>query len=540
MNKDSAHQVYALDGDGISGILNELDKWTRKAGVGKDAGLHMHLAAEELLLRMKDRLGEEGKCLVSVKRRIGGSVFLILNRGERFDPLEKAEKTDGHDIVASLLPHLVSVPRYSYRSGFNEISFKAPSRNIRSEVLLISAALLAVLAWLIGKSIPAGAKDIAASYVLTPVSSMFMNALNTFVGVMIFLSVISGICSIGSLSDFSRMGKYVISRMILNTTVGVTFATVVLIPFYDLTYGTVEGGAGSFFESMRDLLVGIVPSDPVTPFATGNMLQIIFMAVLTGSSILIIGSPAERLRQAASDLSGLMIQILSAVCRFLPLYIFCSLTLFFWTQGGSVVLKLWKPVVLLAAVCLILFIISAVITSVRTKTPVTYLVRSVFPSMLGGLLTASTTANLSRMTEINTQKFRIKPEFNSFALPFSSLLLSSCSGTALVVIVYFIAQYAGIPVNPGWFFTVWLGCVILGMAMPPVSGGLLVSVGIIMTQFEIPSGALAIAGVLSIVCDFIMTSARLGVAHCSIYSYAHHLGMLKEEAPEITPEIAGK
>ena len=513
MNKDSAHQVYALDGDGISGILNELDKWTRKAGVGKDAGLHMHLAAEELLLRMKDRLGEEGKCLVSVKRRIGGSVFLILNRGERFDPLEKAEKTDGHDIVASLLPHLVSVPRYSYRSGFNEISFKAPSRNIRSEVLLISAALLAVLAWLIGKSIPAGARDIAASYVLTPVSSMFMNALNTFVGVMIFLSVISGICSIGSLSDFSRMGKYVISRMILNTAVGVTFATVVLIPFYDLTYGTVEGGAGSFFGSMRDLLVGIVPSDPVTPFATGNMLQIIFMAVLTGSSILIIGSPAERLRQAASDLSGLMIQILSAVCRFLPLYIFCSLTLFFWTQGGSVVLKLWKPVVLLATVCLILFIISAVITSVRTKTPVTYLVRSVFPSMLGGL---------------------------SFALPFSSLLLSSCSGTALVVIVYFIAQYAGIPVNPGWFFTVWLGCVILGMAMPPVSGGLLVSVGIIMTQFEIPSGALAIAGVLSIVCDFIMTSARLGVAHCSIYSYAHHLGMLKEETPEITSEIAGK
>ncbi len=67
---------------------------------------------------------------------------------------------------------------------------------------------------------------------------------------------------------------------------------------------------------------------------------------------------------------------------------------------------------------------------------------------------------------------------------------------------------------------------VLAVANPPVTGGVLVSLGIIMGQLNIPSEGLAIAGTLALVMDFLITGSKITLHHLEMILQADHLKMI--------------
>jgi Na+/H+-dicarboxylate symporter len=130
------------------------------------------------------------------------------------------------------------------------------------------------------------------------------------------------------------------------------------------------------------------------------------------------------------------------------------------------------------------------------------------------------------MVNVNEKKLGISPKLNRFGMPFANLLVGSTSGVLLVVILYYLAEYYAVPVNIGWFLTLWVMCSIMCMAAPPVSGGMLVVTGMLMLQLNIPSEGLAVAGLLSIIMDFISTATKIGISHYEMMIEADKLKML--------------
>ena len=59
------------------------------------------------------------------------------------------------------------------------------------------------------------------------------------------------------------------------------------------------------------------------------------------------------------------------------------------------------------------------------------------------------------------------------------------------------------------------------MTTPPVSGGMLVCIGMLMTQLNIPMEGIAIAGILGIVTDFIATGFKIGISHLELLLEAY-------------------
>ena len=70
------------------------------------------------------------------------------------------------------------------------------------------------------------------------------------------------------------------------------------------------------------------------------------------------------------------------------------------------------------------------------------------------------------------------------------------------------------------------------IAAPPVSGGMLVVTGMLMTQLGIPVEGLAVAGLLSLLTDFICTGTIAGLSHCELLINAGDLDMLDKEKLE--------
>ena len=83
-----------------------------------------------------------------------------------------------------------------------------------------------------------------------------------------------------------------------------------------------------------------------------------------------------------------------------------------------------------------------------------------------------------------------------------------------------------INVNLGWFLTVWLVVNLVSPAMPPVSGGPLVCLGLMMKQFGIPMECLGVAATLVLLTDFSMTAFRLVIGHIQTIDEAAHFNIL--------------
>ena len=232
---------FVLNRPGIDEAVEVLDKWLKRAGISKSSEIRIRLAMEELLLRIYEHYDGEIVGELQTKRGLGTTRFIISYKEEAYNPISRREEQDD-TVFPEIMARLGLQPEWSYKKGTNRILFRCPGRTIRMEALLVGAVLLAVLSGILAPGIPGGLRSGLLEYLYDPVSETFMDALNTFIGFMILFTILGGICSIGSVADFSRMGKRIIFRMIGLTFVETALCFALMLPFFNIGTGNAAGG----------------------------------------------------------------------------------------------------------------------------------------------------------------------------------------------------------------------------------------------------------------------------------------------------------
>lgn len=509
-----------LDKAGVDLISQQIQSWLTEAKMEHRNITRLRLGLENLLEDLCVHYDRKALVSVEMKQRFGRTSLLIRYPGEAYRPGQNSA-----DVWTNmLLSQIGLMPIWHHRHGVNELSLKLAGNKIRSELWLIIAFVSAVVFGLCKPLLPEALTSFLNTWVFTNLSDVFMNLLGTFAGVLVFLSVISGICGIGNISDFSKMGGYLISRNLLTSFAGAGLCAVLMIPCFSFRYGNSAGA--SELSAVAQMIFAIIPKDPVTPFQTGNTLQIVFMAVLIGATTVMLGSQAARFREILIQFNGVVLKLISGICRFLPVYIFSSLTSMFWVNGMSIFRTIWKPLVLCMAMSLLLMAISLVHVSLRFHVPLSKLVKKILPGYLIGVTTASSTAAFGTILEENEKGLGIDPQLSNFGTPLEMILNASTMSAGFLAIVYFLIEYSGIEITPIWFVSAWLLVTIIAFALPPVSGGTLIGLSVILTQFHIDPSCLGMAGTLVLVGDFFMTSARIVILQMELVHEAAHWKIL--------------
>ena len=519
MKNNYTEEKVLLDRKGVDHISESIRIWLKRCGVGKQDSLRVWLTMEDQLLNICEHFDEKAEGSFIMGKRYGTPFISFTYKGESFDP------TSGDGLAEGMLFNLGLTPHWSYHNGVNKLFLRAPNVSHKSEIMLLIAVVLAVLAGLLKLVIPADVTGAITSYVIAPVSGAFMNVLNTFVRLMVFFSVVTGICSTDSVSDLKSMGGHTVGRMIVRTFLGTALCVVCMIPLFNVGFGTGSGEALQM-DKLVELLFSIFPTDPFTPFIQGSMLQIVFMAVIVGAVMLLLSSKVDVLKDIIESLTLLFTQIIELVCKLLPLYIFVSLVELIWDSGSDIFVMLWKPIVICILFCGLLTLGKIIYTGAKFRVSPLMLIRKTNKTMLIGFLTASSSSAFSEVLNVNEKKLGISPKFDRFGLPFANLLCASTTGAAFVIILFYLAEFHHTTADIGWFINMWIMCSVLSMAAPPVSGGMLVVMGILMTQLGIPDSSLAVAALLGIVTDFISTGTRVGIIHCEMVIQADRLNML--------------
>lgn len=452
---------------------------------------------------------------VAVQKTSNQVVVRIVSDGEAYNPLDDLDirslidtdppvpdqDFDAPQTGEQLLKALRNNLSYYHRGTHNEVEFVAhKSRPQTLKVISIAFVAAIVVGLLLRFYGGAGLNDAVSTYVLTPLRTMFLNALKMLVVPVVFFAISSSVAGVSDIREYGRIGMKVFSFYTFTSFVAILVGYIVyqiLQPGANvqLDMSTYTYSADSSTEiSLLDSIVNIVPTSFVGAFTGTEMLQIIFLAILAGAAATMLDNGDDR--QKVTEFLGLcnrfFLKVASIVMKTIPLATFCAMTLLVLTIDTSMVVALLKLVLgmFLGGVGMFLVYALLFVVFVR-KNPLNFF-KKCLPNFLLFITFCSTSAVMPQTLDTCTKRLGISPKISSFSMPLGSTINMDGACVYLTLSTLFLAAVYHVPVSVDMLLKLAVTIVILSMGAPPIAGAGFICLSILVLQIGVPIEGLGV------------------------------------------------
>ena len=518
------NRKLALSNAGINTAADEAEQFLSEANVdGKDI-LRIRLAMEEALLNYQGALGENGSFSVRYVKRLGRLRIELSVPGLRYDPF--AGEEEGGEILRGILAGMGVAPVWQYKNGVNQIIFTPRKRKPSQILLLALSVVLAAVCGGICTLLPEYIRSFLSVQLIAPIFNTFMGLLTAIAGPMIFLSVVWGVYSIGDTATLSKIGKRMILRFLLMSFLLALLAGAAMLPFFPLTG---SGGSSFDFSQLLQMVLDIVPGNFFTPFTQANPLQIIFVAVVIGLAMLVLGAKVTTVASFVEQSNSVIQLIMEAVSGLIPFFVFGSIFNMILSGSISTLLQSSKllPIMLLGHV--LVCAVYLLLVCVRKRVSLAIFVKKVAPTFLIGLSTASSAAAYSTNVDCCEKQLGIDRQIINFGIPLGQVVFMPGAAVIFLAAGLCMAEVYGVPISPAWLISALLITVVLAVAAPPVPGGGLTCYTMLFLQLNIPAEAVAITIALNVILEFFGTAVNLFCLQAELVELAGSLDRLDVE-----------
>ena len=515
----------------ISLACEEAEAYLRDNSVDTKEVIRMRLNMEETLLRYREKLGEDAEFRLEKGKRLGRVKFRISVPGPMTDPYASNEdpNDESKDVMRTVLVGMGALPSWTYSRGKNIVTFSLKKKKTREWLTLLISILAAVLCGILIRNLPDAAEVFVIDDVLSQLMDTFLAFLNAVAGPMIFLSIVWGIYSIGDISTFSVLGKKLVFRYLISLLALTVMVVLLSLPFFSWNIGASQ--EDGWFSPVFTMLLDIIPDNLITPFTTGNTLQILFEAVVVGIVMIILSEKVDVVATLVEQISRILNAMMSFVATLVPYFVFCSLTSIVARSDAGVMENTRGIITGTLAGCVFLLAAHTALTCIRVHCTPRDLWKNALSTFLIALTTASSAAAFSDNLETCTEKFHINRKLASFAVPLGQIMYKP----ALAIELYFAAASTaaaiGEPVSVSWFVIAVVLSTLLSCATPPIPGGAAASFSIVLLQLGLPLDTLPIILAVNVFLDYFITSTDVFADQCILYNAAGSFGLI-EKVPE--------
>jgi DAACS family dicarboxylate/amino acid:cation (Na+ or H+) symporter len=243
-----------------------------------------------------------------------------------------------------------------------------------------------------------------------------------------------------------------------------------------------------------ELLITMVPDNPVKAAAGGDMMGLMVFALIFGVGLAQVRTPgASRLRETIGGLHDVTMRLLEWVIRLAPLGVGALLFTTFGTLGVGALAGIgaFVAVVLGALAIHLIGTYSFMLVTFARRSPLGFFAAVRVP-MQTAFATSSSSATLPLSLECAENELRLPRRIGRFVLTAGAAM--NQNGTALFegVTVLFLAQVFGVDLTLGEQALVMVICILGGIGTAGVPGGSLPIIAMILASFEIPVIGLAL------------------------------------------------
>jgi Na+/H+-dicarboxylate symporter len=340
-------------------------------------------------------------------------------------------------------------------------------------------------------------------YVTQPIGQIFLRLLFMLVVPLIFSALVMGVAGLENVKTLGRIGLKTLAYTVAVSAIAVllgVFLVNLLRPGDGMSQEAKDRLARSVAARPQaqatvaapktglDLLIQIVPDNPVKAAANGDMLAVMFFAVMVGIGLTLTPTPAaRRFQEAIEGLYDVTMRLIGIVIQLAPIGVAALLFTLTARLGWEVLGQLARYVgVVVLALAIHQFVVySLAVRFLGGMSPVRFF-RGIQDAMLTAFSTASSNATLPTALKVAEENLRLPPHVSRFVLTIGST--ANQNGTALFegVTVLFLAQFYGVPLGFADQLLVVGICVLGGIGTAGVPAGSLPVVALILGMVGVP------------------------------------------------------
>jgi len=362
---------------------------------------------------------------------------------------------------------------------------------------------------------------------LNYIGTLFLNALKMIIVPLITSSIIVGVAGIGSGGNLGSLGGKTLLFYAATTLAAILIGLFVINTIQPglidgqpakealaLTASVDEVAAQVGDKGVGDvaeIFVRMIPTNIVKAAADGQMLGLIFFAILFGYFMTHLSHDfAEPLFKFWNGIFHVMMRMTEFIMKFAPIGVFGLVGAVIAEAG----LKATGPLALFAVAVLLALALHAfgtlllLLRFVGRVKPLKTLVGA-SQAMLTAFSTASSSATLPITMESVEENIGVSNKVSSFVLPLGATV--NMNGTALYecAAALFLAQAYGLELTFGVQFTIVAIALMTSIGVAGVPSASLVAIAIILAAINIPLEAIGVLMVFDRILDMVRTSVNV-------------------------------
>jgi len=201
-----------------------------------------------------------------------------------------------------------------------------------------------------------------AGAAMKPLGDAFIRLISMVISLVIFCTVVSGISGMQDLKKVGRVGGKALVYFEIVSTLALLIGLVVgnavrpgvgfNVDAASLDYKSVSAYASkASYENASDFLLHIIPTTVVDAFAKGDILPVLFVAVLFGFAITIAGPRCQPVKQFIDAATVTMFSVVNILMRFAPVGAFGAMAFTIGKYGISSLGPLAKLILVFYLTC---------------------------------------------------------------------------------------------------------------------------------------------------------------------------------------------
>lgn len=350
--------------------------------------------------------------------------------------------------------------------------------------------------------------------VVQPLGVLFLRLIQFIIVPLIASSLIVGVASTGSIQTLGRIGGKTILYYLSTTFIAVSIGLIAALVFTPGAGVDISSG-GNVPEATEtggfiNVLLNIIPTNPLESLSSGNILQIIFFAIFLGIGITMVGEKAQPVFRFFDGLAEVMYKITWVIMKLIPIGIFGLLAPIIGEYGISVLLPLIELISVVALACIVhaLVTYSIAVKTIGKMNPLEFF-KGVAPASLVAFSTQSSSGTLPVTIKCSEDNLGVSKKISSFVLPLGATINMDGTSLYLSVTALFAAQAYGVELSFAQIMMIVLIATLGSIGAAGVPGAGLVMLTLVLTAVNLPLEAIALIAGVDRFMDMFRTSVNI-------------------------------
>lgn len=495
----------------ISKVVAEIDDYLKSKSVNSHDRVRAILVLEETLVKIHDVQEPGGTVTIRTTRTLKRRSIKLSYRGRQlslndekdiddvnFENLSEHYDPEEENYIRDLILRTNAKHMGVSRKGDVNIISILVSEN--SKVMLVYTLCALILGILVGfvcrNMLSPDLLEVCNNKIFYHLYSVFLSAVQMVIAPLVFFSLAASISGMRDIGSLGRMGIKVFGCYIITTLCAIllSFGVDYVYQPGDAVIANLPRGrvATEVIElSLFQTIINIIPSNLFASFVKADMLQIMFLAILTGIAAGRMGKYSEQTQKAIEALNDLFSSITSIISNFLPFAVFGSMAYTVSTLDARMFATVFNWIIEMVICSILMYsVYLAFILVFGRINPIKFMQKSYIVS-LTGFMTSSSSATMPTSMEC-CKRMGISPRLYSFSIPLGVTVNMDGLCIMFTTSTLFLASLYGHAMEGSVLLEFITTMVLLSVALPGVPGAATASMLMLFAIAGVPAEAFSL------------------------------------------------